>query len=410
VCRPRPRARTADVRTLLVFLLLGAIAVAVALFARISTGYVLLVAPPYRLELSLNAFLLLLAALFAVVYAVARFAARLRRLPAEVREHRRAQHIERARAKQDAAVVGLLEGRYGRARQAADEALAIPHSSGLAALIGARAALEMRDFAAAEALLARADAQVRSLAVPRLMLTAEMALEQGRPADALARLAELKREAGMHTAAMRLELRTLTQAGRHAETPALIDQLHKRKVYDAEQADLLRATAHAEALSSLGADPAGLRAYWNRLADAERALPRVARAAARAFHAMGAQREAAEIALRSLERHWDPELVARYAECALPDVTRQLETAERWLPAHSQDASLLSALGRLCERAQLWGKAQTYYEASLALDDAWRTRLALGELLARIGSHEAANANLAAALRLAIAELEGRSR
>jgi len=398
------------VRTLLVFLLLGAIAVAVALFARISTGYVLFVAPPYRLELSVNAFLLLLAALFVAVYAIARFAARLARLPSEVREHRRAQHVERARAKQDAAVVGLLEGRYGRARQAADEALAIPRSSGLAALIGAKAALEMRDFGAVESLLARADAQVRSLAVPRMMIEAEAALEQGRTADALARLAELKREAGMHTAALRLELRTLTQAGRHAETPALIDQLHKRKVYDAGQAELLRAAAHAEALRALGADPGGLRAYWGRLSDAERAQPRVARAAARAFGDQGSPREAAEIALRSLERHWDPELVALYAGCELPDVTKQLETAERWLPAHSQDASLLFALGRLCERAQLWGKAQTYYEASLALEDGWRTRLALGELLARIGQHEAASANLAAALRLAIAELEGRSR
>ena len=397
-------------RTLLVFLLLGAIAVAVALFARINVGYVLLVAPPYRLELSLNAFVVLLAALFVVVYLVVRFASRLARLPVEGRAHRRSQQLERARARQDEAVVGLLEGRYGRARRAAEGALAIPHSSGLAALIGAKAALEMRDFDGVEALLARADAQVPSLAVPRLMVLAEMALEQGLHGDALARLAALRREAGAHTAALRLELRTLTQAGRHAETPPLIDQLAHRKVYDAQQANLLRASAHAEALRALAADPAGLRAYWNRLNEADREQPRIALAAARAFVALGAQREAAEIALRSLERHWDAGLVALYAECELPDTTRQLETAERWLPAHSQDAALLFALGRLCERRELWGKAQTYFEASLALEDTWRTRLALGELLAKIGEHEAASANLAAALRLAVAELEGRSR
>lgn len=395
-------------RLLLVFLLLGAIAVAVALFARLNVGYVLLVAPPYRLEISLNAFLVLLAALFAVVYLVFRFAGRLSRLPAEVREHRREQQVQRARAKQDEAVVGLLEGRFGRARRAAEDALAVPHSSGLAALVGARAALEMRDFAAAAAFLGRADAQVGSLAVPRLMLEAEMALEQGRAGDALARLAELKREAGAHTAALRLELRTLTQAGQHAQTPALIDQLEKRKVFDAAQADLLRATAHAEALRALAADPAGLRAYWGRLAEADRLLPRVARAAARAFLALGLNREAADLLVRSLERQWDPALVELYAECELPDATPQLETAERWLAAHSQDAVLLHALGRLCERRQLWGKAQTYYEASLALDEGWRTHVALGELLARIGRHEAASAHLAAALRLALGALDGR--
>ena len=54
---------------------------------------------------------------------------------------------------------------------------------------------------------------------------------------------------------------------------------------------------------------------------------------------------------------------------------------------------------------QLWGKAQTYLEASLALDDAYRTHVALGELLARLGRNDEANAHLAAALKLALAEL-----
>ena len=393
-------------RTLLLFLLLGAVAVAIALFANVNQGgYVLIVAPPYRLEVSLNAFVLLAALGFGLLYAVLRFASRLSRLPREVREHRKAQHIERARSKQDAALVGLLEGRYGRARQAADEALAIPHSSGLAALIGARAALETRDFAGAAALLARPDAQSASLRVPRLMLEAELALEQGRPNEALARLAELKRDTGAHTAALRLELRTLTQAGRHTEVPALLDQLAKRKVYEPDQAALLRAAAHADALRSLAADAAGLRAYWNKLSDNDRALPKIALAGARSFLVLGGDREAAEILAKSLERHWDPDLAMLYAECRVPDVTRQLERAEHWLRQHSGDAALLHALGRLCERQQLWGKAQTYYEASLALDDGWRTHVALGEMLGRLGRHDAANAHLAAALKLALGEL-----
>jgi len=137
------------VRALLLLVLLAAIAVAVALFAKLNVGYALLVAPPYRVELSLNALLLGAVAAFAIGYALLRFVSRLSRLPREVREHRRSQQVERARAKQDEALIGLLEGRLERARRVADEALAIPHSSGLPALIGARAALEMRDFAAA---------------------------------------------------------------------------------------------------------------------------------------------------------------------------------------------------------------------------------------------------------------------
>ena len=46
-----------------------------------------------------------------------------------------------------------------------------------------------------------------------------------------------RREAGLHTAAQRLELRALTAAGRPAEIPPLVDQLVKRKVYDAKQGE-----------------------------------------------------------------------------------------------------------------------------------------------------------------------------
>jgi HemY protein len=396
------------VRALFLFLVLAAAAVAVALLARINTGYALFVSPPYRIELSLNTYFVLTLLAFVAFYALLRIVARLSRLPDEVRANRRRSQIERARGREDAAIVALIEGRNGKARQFADEALAIPGSSPVSALIAARAALETREFAAVEAALARPETQASSLAVPRLMLEAELALERGQPADALARLAELRKEAGLHTAALRLELRALTAAQRHAEVPPIIDQLVKRKVYDAKQGEILRASAHAEALGGLAHDASALRDYWSRLAEAERLQPRVARAAAAGFMAQGGDREAAEILASSLDRDWDSELVAMYAECTTADPTRQLETAERWLTEHGHDAALLYALGRLCERAQLWGKAQTYLEASLALDNGWRAHLALGEMLAKLNRTDEANAHLAAALKLALADIRRR--
>jgi len=394
------------VRALVAFLLLAVSAVLVALLFRINDGYALFVAPPYRVELSLNTLLILVVLAFLVVHAVLRLASRLARLPRDVREHRRRQQLARARARFDAAVIALIEGRDGKAGQYASEALEIPQATPVAALVGARAALDMRDYDAALALLRRADAQAPSLAVPRLMLEAEAALEQGNATEALARLADLRREAGLHTAALRLEIRALTAAGRHGEIPAIVDQLVKRKVYDAEQGQVLRARAHAEAIAALTHDATGLRAYWTRLNDADREQPAVAEAAARALLAQGADREAADVLVRALERHWEPRLVQWYAECRTPDATRQLEIAERWLVEHNQDATLLYALGRLCERQKLWGKAQTYLEASLALDTQWRTELALGELCANLGRTDEANAHLAAALRLAISALD----
>ncbi len=328
------------------------------------------------------------------------------RMPAQVRVWRRAQKIERARNRQDAALVALLEGRYGKARQHAQEALAIPGSSALNAMIAARAAIDVRDFDAAERVLASHEAQTQSLAVLRLMLSAEIALEHGQPQEALALLQQLRKEAGMHTAALRLELTTLQAARRWAEVPALLEQLVRRKVFDLSQAELVRISAYSEQLKALQHDAVGLREAWARVPEAIRPHPKVARAAAASFLKLGGDREALDILSASLEREWNPELVELYGECHLADATLQLEQAERWLSTHNHDAALLRVLGVLCQRAQLWGKAQTYLEASIALDGGWRAHLALAEMLGRQGRDRDANAHFVAALKLATDELK----
>ena len=396
-------------RFLFWFLLLAVAAVVAALAARLNAGYALLVAPPYRVELSLNLLLILVVGGFTALYFGLRVIVRTVQLPAHVREWRRLQKKDRVRAKLDAAIVALLEGRYGKAQQQAQEALALPHSSGLAALVAARAAIDVRQFDAAEAYLSRPETQASSLAVSRLTLSAEIALEQGQPQEAMRILESLKREAGMHTAALRLELRATQAARRFGEIPPLVEQLVKRGVFDAAQAEQVRIAAQREQLRALAHDAAGLRDAWSRLPESMRTLPPIARAAALSFLQLGGDREAGEIVARSLERTWDSELVELYGECRLPDATRQIEQAERWLAAHSQDAALLRVLGTLCQRQQLWGKAQTYLEASLALDNHWRTHLASGEMLGRLGRNDEANTHFVAARRLATEELKRRS-
>jgi HemY protein len=395
-------------RILFWFLLLAAAAVIAALAAKLSHGYALLVSPPYRIELSLNLLLILVVGGFLALYLAFRVVARTVQLPAEVRAWREQRNRDRARAKQDAAIIALLEGRYVRAQQDAEAALALPQCSGLAALIAARAAIDVRQFDKAEAFLARSESQPKSLAVPRLTLAAEIALEQGQPQEALRLLQLLKQEAGMHTAALRLELRALQAARRFPDIPPLVEQLVKRKVFDAAQGEQVRIAAQRDQLRALGHDAAGLREAWSRLPEATRIQPKVARAAALSFLQLGGDREAAEIIAGSLEREWDSELVELYAECTLPDATRQLEQAERWLSSRSQDAALLRVLGLLCQRQQLWGKAQTYLEASLAVDNDWRTHLALGEMLGRLDRTSEANSHLASALKLATDELRRR--
>ncbi|MBM3392995.1 MAG: tetratricopeptide repeat protein, partial [Betaproteobacteria bacterium] len=58
---------------------------------------------------------------------------------------------------------------------------------------------------------------------------------------------------------------------------------------------------------------------------------------------------------------------------------------------HPQDARLLLALGRLCREQQLWGKAQSYFEASLAIQPSQDAHVELATLFAQLGRSEESN-------------------
>jgi HemY protein len=108
----------------------------------------------------------------------------------------------------------------------------------------------------------------------------------------------------------------------------------------------------------------------------------------------------------SLEAAWDSSLLPLYTECLPQDARKHLERAEGWLQQHRGDPALLLALGQLCVHQALWGKAQSYLEASLAVEPSHTAYVELGALLERIGQPEGASAAYRNGLELALSQLK----
>ena len=121
---------------------------------------------------------------------------------------------------------------------------------------------------------------------------------------------------------------------------------------------------------------------------------------------LGSHDEARTIIEESLKTAWASELVALYGECLGTDVRRQIELAEGWLPEHPDDAVLLLTLGKLCARQALWGKAESYLEASLSLAPSYSAHLALAQLKERRNLHEAAAEHYRLGLEIALTQLK----
>ncbi|MDO9450015.1 MAG: heme biosynthesis HemY N-terminal domain-containing protein [Rugosibacter sp.] len=368
-------------RSLFWLLTLAALAVGLAVAGRYNTGYVLLVMPPWRAEVSLNFFLLSAAGGFILLYWAVRLVSHTLALPRAVAAFRQRRRLYKATTAHFEAARLLQEGRFGHALRSAEKAWADHPVPGAAALIGWRAAHSLRD-AEREALWterARA-ADDQGFKSARLMIEAEFALEERRFEDARAALQTLALNGGRHIAALRLALRAERGLGHWNEAEKLVRQLEKHKALTPEQALPLRSSVLREELRNLHGNKEGLLRYWRSLDVRDRAEPLLACKTAQALIAANASAEAQQIIEYALKDCWEEDLVLAYAQCTGGDVIGRIAQAEKWLAQHPRDSALLLTLGRLCRQQQLWGKAQSYLESSLAIASRRETHIELAQL------------------------------
>ena len=381
---------------------LFAVAVGLVIAARYNNGYVLLVLPPWRAEVSINLTIVLALSVFFIVYALLRAIIATAAMPSRVRASRKRHAENRARSVFNEALVNFFEGRFGRAEKAASAALKAGESPALSAMLAARAAHGMRAYATRDKYLAKSASADPDEDAMRFMAQAEMLLDERRYYDALD---VLKRLPQKHTGALRLELRAQQMAMNWERVLALIPQLEKRGVFERPVVAQLRRQAVIESLKRKAVDDKSLQEYWDRLASEDRYDPRIAATAAQSFIALGGCGQAHKIVEEGLARQWDPALLANYSECLGTDVRQQLERAEKWLEQHPRDAVLLLTLGRLCAHQGLWGKARSYLEASLSIESTHSAHLDLGRLLEREGKPVEAAAAYQKALEVTLEQL-----
>jgi HemY protein len=379
-------------RALFWLLAVFAAAVAFVLAGRLGEGYVLVVYPPWRVEISLFFGLLALAAAFGLAYLATRLIGHTLALPAQVRAFRARRKRDQAQSALASALQCYVEGRYARAEKEAALAWEAGSTPGIAALIAARAAHQMREYERREQWLERAETTGESLRAARLLTQAELALDERDFIGARDALRSMHGTGPRHIATARMQLRAERGAQNWEEVLRLAALLAKRGALPATIAEEHRVQAHIELLARDAGERGALEARLRRTPSADLAHPRVAAAAARHAAALGDAALARDLIERSLGAEWNAALVAQYGDIEKLDAQKRpqeararIERAERWLREHAEDPQLLATLGRLCTAAELWGKAQNYLEASLAFAPSRGAHLELARLAEREG-------------------------
>ena len=374
------------------FLLILAVLLAVVL--RQHSGNVLIIAQPWRVELSLTLAVLLLISIFIVLYVLLRWISWLTSRPARYREWRghRAQRKDRASLEQG--WIGVLEGRSQEAEQQLARLLGRTRSANtkvLAALALARSQHDGGRFVQRDETLEQASRAAAGQ--PRLqeavtVVQAELLLAQQRAQEALALLQPVYDANPKAFNAMRLLLQAHWQLDNHTQVFEFVRLLQRKGALTPEEARPYLERAVAERLAQ--ADAAGFKAVWGDLKRDEKLWPPIALEAAKLQERAGQPREAAKILEAALEQSLDARLLNAYGQCPPDDVSRRVAKAETWLKQAPDSADLLATLGNLCLKGQLWGAGERYLQRSMALRNDVRIHALLGTLYDRLGRSQEA--------------------
>lgn len=349
-------------------------------------GYVLVSFAGYVVEMSVPIALLGLL----LAYLGVRFLVWLWRVPRELGEATARARLRWAGRQATRGYIAIAEGKLAQGERLLTRGARRSGAPLMNYLAAARLAHQQNDSARRDGWLQLALTQEPAATDAVLLNQAEMQMDDEDFEAALATLARIREHNPKHAQALKLQA---ALHWRRRDWRALVDLLPAlRAVPPLPQAKLDRWTT--DAFEALLADPAlderGLGALWDEIPKVLRREPRLVLARARALARCGAVAAAEADIRRALRDTWDPALVRYYGELQVPELSQHLKNAEAWLRERPEDPDLLLTTGRLSFRNQLWGKARSYLETSLAIRPAAETCEALGQLLQRIGEREAA--------------------
>ena len=373
-------------------LALAALAVALALAGRYGSGYVVFVMPPWRAEMSMMLFGILLAVMFVSAYLLIQLAVKTYRLPRQMRKHK----IERERARNRDLVLEsmqlLFSGQFRSAETRARGAMQHEETRDMAAAIAAWAAYEGGNSGAAVPYLDH----IRSEGSARMRdaSKAYMLLADGKSEAALSLLKDLAANDPKNPGVLKMKVEAEVAGKAWEDVLVTLAPLTRSGMLPEGAAQQIRLNAELNLIKSKPADPDAIMGAWKSFSRESRFDATMAATVAARLLALGSNDAARDVIEQTIDARgaegWENRLAAIYADCKTDSTLAQIERAERWLRQHARDAVLLATLGKLCMRQALWGKAQSYLEASVALAPTLDAHMTLARLMEQLGRSDEA--------------------
>ena len=392
-------------KALIWLVVLFAGAAAVAVLTHSYPGNVFIIIGDELRRVSLNTFILTTVVFVVVLYLLLSLLGRMVSIPGGMRRYGQRRRSAKVADALNEAGQAFFEGRFQKAQSEAEKVLKNKEcgdAAPLALMLAAYSAEQTNDDAAKQGYLQRLAALPESMQLSRYLLEAESALERYDYEAAQTSIdAARKLNPGL-TRLLQLELRMAVDQKDAMKVLRLTEQLGKAGALSATELQQYQWVAYRQLLAQFH-DAKALKICLKRIPEADQKGGLSVEIAER-FQQLGLYAQAAKWAKTHYPLKRDVALlnVLFESSASLSDKEQQqaFEAADGWLKTYREDTDLLLALGEAAYQRQLWGKAQSYLEASLSQHPSIQAHLALAKVFKATEQKALAEQHQAAALAL----------
>jgi len=228
-------------------------------------------------------------------------------------------------------------------------------------------------------------------------LLAELLIVDEKLDEAAVLLESLHSENPSDRGILRLLVDTYFLLGDWKQAQKLLGDIKHYEAINKRAIQLLELDIYSNLLEEFVADPefteqeqqGQLAELWEMLPKSLRKESEIIAQYADALIKVNAKDKLQPLLTKALSNDWHPGLIDRFGTAQTSKPKKQLATGEKWLFSHADDANLLLALGRICRRLDLLGKAKDYLSSAVALEASPQIYLELAEVLTDMGEHKA---------------------
>lgn len=338
------------------------------------------------------------AVVLAVFYFSLRTLDKLLRLPKELRRAQRQRRLYRAERHLTRGLTNMTEGAWASAERAFRRAAKCSDTPHINYLLAARAAEQQGARERRDKYIRQAQQHEADNSLLAGLTQAELQLSDQQEKQALATLSRLQARQPGQRQLTEMLVETHARLGNWGAVLSLLGKQGRTR---------RKAMQHRleDAWTGLLSDAAGheaLNKVWHDMPRALRKRARLIDAYINQCLRLDAPVAGEPLLRAALKRSWDQGLVRLYGLINTEDEARQLAWLEGFVRDHQGDPVLLLSLGRLAARNELWDRAKTYFQNSIAAGGGPEACYELAGLHRREGDNDAATRSLQQGLELVV--------